>query len=70
MLGIKLTVRYGQRLGMLKHERPWDVEKSPHVIALCSLLKQVQWSFKQGISKANADGDGSRSKFTDPKQGE
>ncbi|KAG5454591.1 Protein broad-minded [Clonorchis sinensis] len=69
MLGIKLTVRYGQRLGMLKHERPWDVEKSPHVIALCSLLKQVQWSFKQGISKANADGDGSRSKFTDPKQG-
>ncbi|TGZ71096.1 hypothetical protein CRM22_002828 [Opisthorchis felineus] len=71
MLGIKLTVRYGQRLGMLQHERTWDVEKSPHVTTLSNLLKQVRWGFKQGISKANADGDvvGSRSKSTDPKQG-
>ncbi|KER25449.1 hypothetical protein T265_07130 [Opisthorchis viverrini] len=71
VLGIKLTVRYGQRLGMLKHGKPWDVENSPHVTTLSNLLKQVQWGLQQGISKANVNRDvvGPSSKSADPKRG-
>ncbi|KAF7260449.1 hypothetical protein EG68_02176 [Paragonimus skrjabini miyazakii] len=47
-LGIELTVRYGQRLGLLSYSRSRYLAESEHKIALSSLLRQIRSSlFKQ-----------------------